>query len=105
MKPEDPTQRDANQGEGDRISARRYNDQVRDFVAQGRVDPTARDAEHHVSGDPADAARAERKARRGPRSTRVSIDELIAMGRTMVDRARPYVDRAVARLRSRFARK
>jgi hypothetical protein len=105
MKPEDPTRRDANQGEGDRISARHYNEQVRDFVVQGRVDPSARDAERYVSRDPEDAARAEHKARRGPKSTRVSIDELIGMGRTVVDRARPYVDRAVARLRSRFARK
>jgi hypothetical protein len=105
MKPENPTQRDPNQGEGDRVSARRYNEQVHDFVEQGRVEPQARDAETYVTRDPDDAARAERKAKRGPRSTRVSLDELIEMGRTMVDRARPYVDRAVARLRSRFARK
>jgi hypothetical protein len=105
MKPEKPTQRDANQGEGDRISAHHYNERVREFVADGRVEPTARDAEIYVTRDPEDAARAERKAKRGPRSTRVTIDELVAMGRTVVDRARPYVDRAVAQIRNRLGRK
>ncbi|HEU4734312.1 MAG TPA: hypothetical protein VFT22_40750 [Kofleriaceae bacterium] len=112
MKPEKPTQRGANQGEGDRLSARRYNKEVREFVAEGHVEPAAREAKAYVSERPEDAARAERRARRGPRSTRISIDELVAQGRTVVDRVRPVVDRvrpvvhrAVGRLRARFARK
>jgi len=105
MKPEKPTQRDANQGEGDRRSARRYNNEVREFVAGGQVEPAAREAEAFVAHKPEEAARAERRARRGPRPTRISIDELVAKGKTVVDRMRPVVDRAVGRLRARFARK
>jgi hypothetical protein len=112
MKPEKPTQRDANQGEGDRLSARRYNREVREFVADGQVEPAAREAEAFVAHKPAEAARAERRARRGPQSSRISIDELVAKGQTVVDRmrpvvdrVRPVVDRAVGRLRARFARR
>ena len=96
MKPEQPTPpgktdgRDPNQGEGDRVSARHYNEQLREFIAQHRV---------------ASSARAERRARGGPRPTRVSLDELVAMGRTVADRVRPYVERVVGRLRARFDRK
>jgi hypothetical protein len=104
MKPEKPTQPDAKQGEGDRGSARRYNKEVSEFVAGGKVEPAARDAAN-VAHKPQDAARVERSARRGPRSTRTSLDELVAKGRTVVDRVRPVVDRAVDRLRARFGRK
>jgi len=105
MKPENPTHRDPNQGEGDRISARRYNDEVREFVADGKVEPAAREAQAYVRFKPEEAAKAERVARRGPTSTRISLDQLIAKGRTVVDRVRPIVDRAVDRLRARFSRK
>lgn len=111
MKPEQPTWpgatpgRDPNQGEGDRASARHYNEQVEDFVAQDKVDASAREAERYVEAQPEDAARAERNARRGPQRTRVSLDELIAMGRTMIDRVRPYVERGVGKLRARLHRK
>lgn len=98
MKPDKPT-RDENQGEGDRRSARAYGRHVREFVASGRVEPAARDADAYVEHHPGDAARAERKARRGPH-TRVSLDELIAKGRTLVDR----VESAVRRVRGRIRR-
>lgn len=48
---------------------------------------------------------ARRRARYGPRPTRVSVDELIAKGRTAIERVRPIVERTVDRLRARFARK
>jgi hypothetical protein len=102
MKPENPT--DPNQGEGDRVSARRYDRHVQDFVAGGNVEPTARAAERYVELAPDDAARAESKARRGPPSTRVSLDELVAKGRTVIERLRPIVDRAVGKLRARFGK-
>lgn len=105
MKPEKPTHRDANQGEGDRVSARRYNKEVRAFVAGGKVEPAAREAQAYVAKKPEDAARAERKAKRGPRSTRSSLDELVAQGHMVVGRMRPVVDRAVGRLRARFGKK
>jgi hypothetical protein len=111
MKPEQPTApgktdgRDPNQGDGDRVSARHYNEQLREFIAQHRVGSPAREAERYVARQPDDAARAERRARGGPRPTRVSLDELVAMGRTVADRVRPYVERVVGRLRARFHRK
>ncbi len=105
MNPEKPTPHDPKQGEGDRSSARRYNQDVREFVAGGKVEPAAHEAETYVTQKPQDAARAERSAKRGPRSTRISLDELVAQGRTVVDRVRPIVDRAVGRLRARFGRK
>jgi hypothetical protein len=86
MKPEQPTRpgvnrgRDPDQGEGDPASARHDNKQVEAFVA-------------------------ERKAGRGPHHTKVSLDELVDMGRTVADRLRPYVERGVGRLRARFHRK
>lgn len=55
-----------NQGEGDRVSARQYNQDVRSFVASGKVDDAARRAEDYVTANPAEAARAERKAKAGP---------------------------------------
>jgi hypothetical protein len=105
MKPEKPTQRDANQGEGDPASARHYNQQLREFIAGGKVEPAARDAEAYVVNKPEDAARAERRARRGPQGTRVSLDEMVAKSRTVVDRVRAIMDRTLGRLRARFGRK
>lgn len=104
MKPENPTQRDANQGEGDKVAARHYNQQLRDFVAGGKVEPAAKEAKTYVDSQPVEAERAERKAKRGP-STRVSLDELVAKGRTVLDRVRPVVTRAVDKVRARIHRK
>ena len=97
--------KDPNQGEGDRISARRYDRNVRDFVAEGKVPDAASEAKTYVERDPDDAAKAEAQAKRGPRSTRVSIDELVTKGQTVVERVRPMVSRVVGNLRARFGRK
>jgi hypothetical protein len=99
MKPQD---KDPNQGEGDKVSAREYNRQAESFVADGKVEDAARDAARFVEAEPEEAARAERKAKRGPNPTKVSVDELIAKGRTVIDRVRPIVDRVVDRVKSRF---
>ncbi len=56
----------ANQGEGDKASARRYNENAREFVAEGKVDKAALEAEEFVEAEPAEAARAEREAKQGP---------------------------------------
>ena len=58
--------KEPNQGEGDRVSARRYNRDLRDFISEGRVEPAAREAERFVEAHPADADRAERQAKHGP---------------------------------------
>lgn len=96
MKLDKPTQ-DQNQGEGDRIAGRRYQRKVREFVAGGQVEPAARDAEHYVERAPEDAARAEAAARRGPRPTRIPLDELVAKGHTLIDRLEALVRRVAAR--------
>lgn len=100
-----PTNRTGNQGEGDRVSARHYNEAASKYAEQdGKVDEAARDAAAYVEADPADAKRAERVAKRGPHGTRISVDELVGMGRSIVDRVKPYVDRAIARVKSKLDR-
>jgi hypothetical protein len=103
MRPRNDSQ-EPNQGEGDKVSARKYNRDLREFVAEGKVDEAAEDARLYVERDPADAERAEAKAKRGPRS-KVSVDELVAKGRSVVERVRPYLERAQQKLRARFGRK
>jgi hypothetical protein len=51
---------DENQGEGDRRSAKRYNEAARKFVESGKVDEAARQA---AGQDPEEAKRSERKGR------------------------------------------
>lgn len=102
MKPRDP---DRNQGEGNRDAARRYNRDLREFISEGNVEPAAHDAKESVERDPKAGERAEAAARRGPRGTHASIDELVAKGRTVVDRVRPVVARVAARVRARLSRK
>lgn len=105
MSPRNNSQ-EPNQGEGDKLSARHYNRDLREFIAEGKVDDAAHDARLYVENDPDDAFRAEEQAKRSPRSgKRVSVDEIIAKGRSVVDRVRPYVERATQKLRSRFGRK
>ena len=98
-------QKDPNQGEGDRISARRYDANVRRFVEEGKVENAADDARDYVESDPAEAKAAEEAAKRGPSGRRVSVDEIVAKGHTLIERVRPMVDRAVGKLRNRFAKK
>ncbi len=107
MKPDNSSRSgDKNQGEGDKASARHYNRNVREFVADGKVEEAARDAKFYVEKNPHDAERAEKQAQRGPSArTRVSVDELVAKGRTVIDRVRPMFDRVAAKVRSRFGRK
>lgn len=96
--------KDPNQGEGDRISARRYDNNVREFVADGRVPDAAKDAADYVEHDPEGAAKAEAKAKHGPTHW-ASVDELVAKGHSVIDRIRPAVERAVGNLRARFSKK
>lgn len=104
MRPRNTSQ-DPNQGEGDKASARHYNRDLREFIAEGKVDEAAEEARLYVDRDPDDAERAEARAKRGPRGKGVSVDELIAKGKSVVDRVRPYIERASQKLRSRFGRK
>ena len=86
--------KDPNQGEGDRAAARRYDDHVEQFVAEGRVPDAASEAKTYVEREPDDAKNAERTARRGPHSHRFpSVDELVAKGRTLFERLRARLAR------------
>ena len=51
----DPKRPDANEGEGSRTAAKKYNDRTRAFVKSGRVDESARDAEKAIDGPEAEA--------------------------------------------------
>lgn len=97
--------KDPNQGEGDKISARRYDRHVREFVGEGKVPEAANEARLFVERDPDDARKAEEAARRGPRGRWASVDEIVAKGHSVVERVRPMVTRAVGNLRARFGRK
>ena len=98
--------KDPNQGEGDRISARRYDRHVREFVAEGKVPDAANEARVYVERDPDDAAAAEDAGKRGPAGKRfASVDQIVAKGHSVIERVRPMVSRAVGNLRARFGRK
>ena len=91
-----------NQGEGDRLSARRYDNHVREFVADGKVEEAAAEAREFVEKQPRKARKAEERAQRGPRMRRfMSLDNLVAKGHTVLDR----VQATAERLRARFAKK
>lgn len=97
--------KDPNEGEGNKTAARHYNREVREFIADGKVDDAAREAAQYVEVDPTEAQRAEERARKGPKSSaKVSVDELVAKGRTVIDRVRPIVERVVDRVRTSLNR-
>jgi hypothetical protein len=98
--------KDPNQGEGDRISARRYDRNVREFIAEGQVPDAADEARLFVEREPEDAAKAEAAGKRGPTAKRfASVDQIVAKGHSVLERVRPMVERAVGNLRARFGRK
>ena len=80
MKLDKPTQ----DGEpvDERVPAYRSRRRIREFVAGGPIEPAASDA------------------RRGPRSPRVSVDELVAKGQTVMGR----IEAVVRRIADRFRR-
>jgi hypothetical protein len=97
--------KDPNQGEGDRVSARRYDKHVQEFVSEGNVADAANEARDYVEREPDDATKAERKAKLGPKGRALSVDEIVAKGHSVIERVRPMVDRALGSLRARFGRK
>ncbi len=96
--------KDPNQGEGDRLSARRYDRNVREFIDEGKVEDAATEAKQYVEREPAEALKAEQAAKHGP-GRRGSVDEILAKGQQVVERLRPVVTRAVGNLRARFGKK
>lgn len=86
------TARTANQGEGDRASARAYDDHLQDFIATGGVEPAARDAARAVDGPEAAELRAAED--RGKAPARVSL----------LDRVSGVVRQVRAAIRERRAR-
>src|SRR3546814_20625664 len=51
-----------NQGEGDRASARKYNEKTRSFAKSGRVEPKAQAAKEALEGDEAASLKEAEKA-------------------------------------------
>jgi hypothetical protein len=97
--------KDRNQGEGDRTSARRYDRHVREYVDEGKVADAAKEAKSYVEREPEEARAAEAAAKRGPSGRVMSVDEMVAKGHSVLERMRPVVSRALGRLRTRFGRK
>jgi hypothetical protein len=97
--------KDPNQGEGDRVSARRYDKHVQEFVDEGHVAEAAKEARDYVEHDPDGASKAERTAKRGPKGRLRSVDDIVSKGHSVIERVRPMVDRALGSLRARFGRK
>ena len=58
--PKNTSANNENQGEGDRTSAKRYNEATRKFVESGKVEEAARQA---AGQDPEEAKESERKGR------------------------------------------
>ena len=98
--------KDPNQGEGDKVSARRYDKNASEFVAEGKVPDAANESRLFVERDPDDAAKAEAAGKRGPMASRfASVDQIVSKGQSMIERVRPMVRRAVGNLRAKFGRK
>ena len=98
MRPRD-TSNDPLQGEGDRISARHYNRDLREFIAEGNVDEAAQDAAAYVERGPEDAERAEQAARRGPRNMRGIVHNLMSEGKSLFEHYRQKSVELVRKLR------
>jgi hypothetical protein len=88
-----------NQGEGDRKSARRYDRHLQEYIAEGKVDDAAQIARNFVELHPLEAERAEREAR-NPKAF-ATAEQLVATGRTFIERIR----QAAARLRARVTKR
>lgn len=78
-----------NQGAGDRASARRYERDVKQYVAEGKdkVEDAASSAKKFVEEHAHEARDAERKASRGPHAW-PTFDELVSRGKQMLERMR-----------------
>jgi hypothetical protein len=64
--------KDKNQGEGDRESARRYNEHVREYVVYGDPERAGRDARRDVEGpEGPDLAAAEQRGKAPAQMTRL----------------------------------
>jgi hypothetical protein len=89
-----------NQGEGDRKSARRYDRHLQEFISEGKVDDAAQIARNFVDLHPLEAERAEIKAKGKPGAF-ASAEQLVARGRTFIERVR----HAATKLRARVPKK
>ena len=67
-------------------------------------DPTNRGEGDRPGRESIPEGKGDDRARPQRRGTRVSVDELVAKGRTFVDRVRPTVERVVSKVRSRLGR-
>jgi hypothetical protein len=89
-----------NQGEGDKESARRYNEHVREFVVYGDVDRAAHDAERAVEGEEAAKLRAAEKIGKAP-AHMTRLESVVAIARRVGHMAREYVSELADKLAAR----
>lgn len=89
-----------NQGEGDKESARRYNEHVREFVVYGDVDRAAHDAERAVEGEEAPRLRAAEKLGKAP-AHMTRLETVVAIARRVGHMARNWVSEAADKLAAR----
>ncbi|MBX3157858.1 MAG: hypothetical protein KF773_17955 [Deltaproteobacteria bacterium] len=80
-----------NEGEGSRTAARAYNDDLRSFIDEKRVEPAAKEAKDFVEQHPTEAKAAEVRAEAGPTPIKHRLSELASEGRAMFQRAQERV--------------
>jgi hypothetical protein len=85
------------EGEGSRTAARSYNEKLRSFIDEKRVEPAAKEAEDFVERHPEEAAAAEEKAKAGPTPILRRVEELVSEGRAMWHRASDRVRHVIRR--------
>jgi hypothetical protein len=73
-----------NQGEGNRVAARRYDEGVRAHVAAGRSEPAARAARNSLDGKFAETLRKAEAAGRAPAQTGL-IERAVGLVRRVLD--------------------
>lgn len=92
---------DVNEGEGSRTAARGYDAGLQSFIREDKVEPAARDARRFVEEHPTEAERDEMAGKAGPRPIVRRVEELLAEGRAIVERAVTRVRSAIQRRAAR----
>lgn len=90
---EPATQKEPNEGEGNRTAARSYQEKLQSFIAEGRVGAAARDAANAVDGPEGPELRAAEEAGKAPaRSGKIA--RLKGLARAFVSGAKAAYDEA-----------
>lgn len=66
----EPTEKDKNEGEGNKTADRQYREGVRKHIESGKSEPAAKEATRAVDGEEAEELRRAEEAGRAGRNTR-----------------------------------